>query len=94
MDDVHADAAPIHHARTSRGDGPAAAPAPSFVRPDACGAGDVGGDDRAAADGRDRDHDADGRDHAADGRDVREINAEAQAVITETLAAIRRQAGD
>jgi len=40
------------------------------VRPDACGAGDVGGDDRAAADGRDRDHDADGRDHAADGRDV------------------------
>jgi len=35
-----------------------------------------------------------GKPIAADGRDVREINAEAQAVITETLAAIRRQAGD
>jgi 1-acyl-sn-glycerol-3-phosphate acyltransferase len=30
----------------------------------------------------------------AAGRDVREINAEAQAVITETLAEIRRKAGD
>jgi 1-acyl-sn-glycerol-3-phosphate acyltransferase len=30
----------------------------------------------------------------AAGRDVREINAEAQAVITATLAEIRRKAGD